>query len=105
MLYVAGKLFQSVVLCFSCVTMLASGVASHAMVSRLLYVMGHDGVFPVRFFSFVHPTWRTPALNVLLVSLIALSAVSFDLVTATALINFGALEAFSFVNLSVIAQF
>ncbi|CAK8737830.1 Low-affinity putrescine importer PlaP [Sodalis praecaptivus] len=53
----------------------------------------------------MHPTWRTPALNVLLVGLIALSALSFDLVTATALINFGALVAFSFVNLSVIAQF
>lgn len=53
----------------------------------------------------MHPTWRTPALNVLLVGLIALSAVSFDLVTAAALINFGALVAFSFVNLSVIAQF
>lgn len=105
MLYVAGKLFQSVVLCFSCVTVLASGMASHAGVSRLLYVMGRDGVFPARFFGFVHPTWRTPALNVLLVGLIALSAVSFDLVTATALINFGALVAFSFVNLSVIAQF
>lgn len=67
--------------------------------------MGHDGVFPARFFGFVHPTWRTPALNVLLVGLIALSAVSFDLVTAAALINFGTLVAFSFVNLSVIAQF
>lgn len=36
---------------------------------------------------------------------VALSAISFDLVTATALINFGALVAFTFVNLSVIAQF
>ena len=41
----------------------------------------------------------------LLVGAIALSAVSFDLVTATALINFGALVAFTFVNLSVISQF
>jgi amino acid transporter len=40
-----------------------------------------------------------------LVGVIALSAVSFDLVTATALINFGALVAFTFVNLSVISQF
>jgi amino acid transporter len=53
----------------------------------------------------VHPKWRTPAINVLLVGGVALSAISFDLVTATALINFGALVAFTFVNLSVIAQF
>ncbi|UKE83748.1 APC family permease [Pectobacterium colocasium] len=105
MLYVAGKFFQSIILVFSCVTVLASGMAAHAGVSRLMYVMGRDGVFPERFFGYIHPKWRTPALNVLLVGVIALSAVSFDLVTATALINFGALVAFTFVNLSVISQF
>ncbi|WKV51252.1 APC family permease [Dickeya fangzhongdai] len=105
MLYVAGKAFQFGILIFSCVTVLASGMAAHAGVSRLMYVMGRDGVFPERFFGYVHPHWRTPALNVLLVGVIALSAISFDLVTATALINFGALVAFTFVNLSVISQF
>lgn len=105
MLYVAGKFFQSLILVFSCVTVLASGMAAHAGVSRLMYVMGRDRVFPARFFGYVHPKWRTPALNVLLVGAIALSAISFDLVTATALINFGALVAFTFVNLSVISQF
>ncbi|WP_268647454.1 APC family permease, partial [Escherichia coli] len=55
MLYVAGKFFQSVILVFSCVTVLASGMAAHAGVSRLMYVMGRDGVFPTRFFGYVHP--------------------------------------------------
>jgi len=105
MLYVAGKTFQFGILIFSCITVLASGMAAHAGVSRLMYVMGRDGVFPERFFGYVHPKWRTPALNVLLVGVVALSAISFDLVTATALINFGALVAFTFVNLSVISQF
>lgn len=105
MLFVGGKLFQFIILCFSCVTVLASGMAAHAGVSRLLYVMGRDGVFPEKVFGFVHPNWRTPAFNVLLVGLVALSAIWFDLVTATALINFGALVAFTFVNLSVISQF
>lgn len=73
--------------------------------SRLLYVMGRDNVFPEKFFGYIHPKWRTPALNVLMVGLVALSALSFDLVTATALINFGALVAFTFVNLSVISHF
>lgn len=40
-----------------------------------------------------------------LVGAIALLAINFDLVMATALINFGALVAFTFVNLSVISQF
>ncbi|TDB61735.1 APC family permease [Photorhabdus khanii] len=105
MLYVAGTLFQSIIMVFSCVTVLASGMAAHAGVSRLLYVMGRDGVFPEKVFGYVHPKWRTPAINVLLVGLVALSAMIFDLVTATALINFGALIAFTFVNLSVISQF
>ena len=105
MLYVAGKFFQSVILCFSCVTVLASGMAAHAGVSRLLYVMGRDGVFPEKLFGYVHPKWRTPTFNVLLVGVVAMSAITFDLVTATALINFGALVAFTFVNLSVISQF
>ncbi|STW00635.1 putative amino acid-amine transport protein [Klebsiella pneumoniae] len=53
----------------------------------------------------MHPKWRTPALNVIMVGIVALSALFFDLVTATALINFGALVAFTFVNLSVFNHF
>ncbi|QSE75718.1 Putrescine importer PuuP, partial [Aeromonas media] len=41
-LYVGGKLFQSVVLVCACVAVLASGLSSHAGVSRILYVMGRD---------------------------------------------------------------
>jgi len=104
-LYVGGKLFQSIFLCVTFINTLASGLASHASVSRLLYVMGRDNVFPEKFFGYIHPKWRTPALNVLMVGVVALSALSFDLVTATALINFGALVAFTFVNLSVISHF
>lgn len=100
-LYVGGKLFQSIFLCTTFINTLASGLASHASVSRLLYVMGRDRVFPERVFGYVHPKWRTPALNVIMVGIVALSAQFFDLVTATALINFGALVAFTFVNLSV----
>ncbi len=62
-------------------------------------------MFPERVFGYVHPKWRTPALNVIMVGIVALSALFFDLVTATALINFGALVAFTFVNLSVFNHF
>ncbi|WMY76084.1 APC family permease [Buttiauxella selenatireducens] len=104
-LYVGGKLFQSIFLCTTFVNTLASGLASHASVSRLLYVMGRDNVFPEKYFGYVHPKWRTPALNVVMVGIVSLSALFFDLVTATALINFGALVAFTFVNLSVFNHF
>ena len=104
-LYVGGTLFQSVVLVCTTAAVLASGMAAHAGVSRILYVMGRDRMIPERVFGYIHPTWRTPAINVLLVGALALSAVSFDLDMALALVNFGALVAFTFVNLSVIGQF
>jgi putrescine importer len=104
-LYVGGKLFQSIFLVTTFVNTLASGLASHASVSRLLYVMGRDNVFPAKWFGYIHPRWKTPAFNAVLVGIISLSAIFFDLVTATALINFGALIAFTFVNLSVISHF
>lgn len=104
-LYVGGKLFQSIFLCTTFVNTLASGLASHASVSRLLYVMGRDKVFPEKWFGYIHPKWKTPAINVVIVGVISLSACFFDLVTAASLINFGALMAFTFVNLSVINHF
>ena len=70
-LYVGGKLFQAVVLVCTTVAVLASGLASHAGVSRLLYVMGRDRALPSRVFGYIHPTWQTPALNVLLVGMLA----------------------------------
>ncbi|ATU97093.1 MULTISPECIES: APC family permease [Aeromonas] len=104
-LYVGGAFFQSVVLVCTTVAVLASGMAAHAGVSRILYVMGRDRMIPERVFGYIHPKYRTPAINVLMVGCLALSAVSFDLDTALALVNFGALVAFTFVNLSVIGQF
>ncbi len=41
--------------------------------------MGRDNVFPERIFGYVHPKWRTPALNVIMVGIVALSALFFDL--------------------------
>ncbi|WP_257351764.1 APC family permease [Pseudalkalibacillus decolorationis] len=104
-LYVGGKLFQSIFLVTTFVNTLASGLASHASVSRLLYVMGRDNVFPGKMFGYVHPRWKTPSFNVVLVGIVSLSAMFFDLVTAASLISFGALIAFTFVNLSVISHF
>ncbi len=44
LLLVGGSLFQSYVLAFAIVTVMASGISAHAGVSRLMYVMGRDGV-------------------------------------------------------------
>ncbi len=86
------------------VNTLASGLASHASVSRLLYVMGRDKrVSGARVWLCAPKMALAP--NVIMVGIVAMSALFFDLVTATALINFGALVAFTFVNLSVFNHF
>ncbi len=102
---VGGRLFQIFFLAGTLTGVLASGVTSHASVARLLYVMGRDNVFPKKFFGYVNPLRGTPSFNVLLVGAIALLAMFLDLATVVAFINFGALTAFTFVNLSVIAHY
>jgi len=84
----------------------ASGLSSHASVSRLLYVMGRNGVLtPKRFFGSVHPRLRTPVFSTVIAGLVVLLAIAptLDLISST--INFGALIAFTFVNISVIAHY
>lgn len=102
---IGGKLFQILFLSASFAGIFASGLASHASVSRLLYVMGRDNVLPKKFFGYIHPKFRTPAFNVIFVGIICLGAIFFTVETATEFINFGSLIAFTFVNISVIAHY
>ncbi len=103
---VGGPLFKAFLTAAAFAATLASGLASHASVSRMLYVMGRNGRGPVsRAFSFIHPKWQTPALSVLFVGLVSLLAIPLNLDFVAALINFGALIAFTMVNLTVIVHF
>lgn len=104
-LYVGGKIFQLVFVAGAFAATVASGLASHSSVSRLLYVMGRNGVLPRKFFGYVHPRFRTPLFNVILVGVVSLLAIGLTLELISSVINFGALIAFTFVNLSVIAYF
>ncbi|MDH0495931.1 APC family permease [Comamonas aquatica] len=105
LLLVGGAFFQSVVLSFAIVTVMASGISAHAGVSRLMYVMGRDGVLPKKYFGFISPKSFTPAFNIWLAGVICLTAGFLSLEFVVALISFGALTAFSFVNLSVICSY
>ena len=104
--YVGGQLFKILLTAAAFAATMASSLASHSSVSRLLYVMGRNGRGPVsRLFGYVHPTFRTPAYAIVFVGLVSLLAISFNLDFIASLINFGALIAFTFVNLTVIAYF
>ncbi|MET3919981.1 APC family permease [Arthrobacter sp. UYEF20] len=105
-LYVGGQVFQLLFLAGAFAATIASGLSSHASVSRLLFVMGRNGVLrPAKLFAYVHPKFRTPVFPVVLVGVVSLLAITPSLELVASMINFGALVAFTFVNLSVIAYF
>jgi len=84
---------------------LGSALTSQASVARILFAMGRDGILPRRFFGYISSRLRTPVYAILLVSAISLLAVVIDLATLASIISFGALVAFSAVNLSVIKHY
>lgn len=105
-LIVGGKIFQIFFVAAAFAANCASSLASHASVSRLLYVMGRNGVLvPKRLFGYVHPRFRTPVFTVVLVGVVSLLAIAPSLELVASVINFGALIAFTFVNLSVIMHY
>jgi putrescine importer len=103
---VGGQLFKILLVSAAFAATVASSLASHASVSRLLFVMGRNGRGPIgRFFGYLHPSFQTPAYAVVFVGVVSLLAIGFNLDFVASLINFGALIAFTFVNLTVIAYF
>ncbi|GAA1550285.1 MULTISPECIES: APC family permease [Brevibacterium] len=104
-LLTGGPVFMGFFLAAAFAATVASGLASHASVSRMMLVMGRNGVLPRKAFGYIHPKTHTPMFNIILVGAVCLFAMSFSLEFISALINFGALIAFTFVNLTVIAHF
>jgi amino acid transporter len=67
--------------------------------------MGRDGVLPRRVFGRLSTRFGTPVIPTLIVSVVSLLALVTDLLTVSNMISFGALIAFSCVNLSVIKHY
>ena len=102
---VGGPVFQFIFVSAGFAATMASGLASHASVSRMLLVMGRNNLLPGKIFGRINPKTSTPVYSVIIVGVVALLAIWLDLDTVASIINFGALIAFTFVNLSVIAWF
>jgi putrescine importer len=98
---VAGRgflpMFAVVILAF-----VASIMCAQASSARLLYAMGRDGTLPRAVLTYVHPRFRTPALNVVLIGLAMLAGEWLNVDAAAACVNFGAFAAFTAVNLCVL---
>jgi putrescine importer len=102
---VGGNLLSSLFIMVLIVATFTQGVSSVTSVSRFLYALGRESILPKKIFTTIHPKFKTPVLNIVFVAVISLSAVLIDLDTAVLFVSFGALTAFTFVNLSVIAHY
>ncbi len=84
---------------------IGSALTSQASVSRILFAMGRDGIMPHKVFGYVSARFFTPVYAILVVSVISFAAIWIDLTMLASLVSFGALVAFSAVNLTVIKHY
>ena len=96
-----GETFSSVVTTAMVLGTLASCVAVQATGSRLLFVMGRDGVLPKKLFGTLHGKFNTPVRSLLLIAAIGVAGQFLTVGDATSLINFGAFLAFATANVCV----
>ncbi|MDF2680531.1 MAG: family permease, partial [Brevibacillus sp.] len=104
-MYIGGNFLTSYILAEGIMSTFSSAVASGASASRILYAMGRERVLPAKIFGYLSPKYYTPVYNIVIIGGIALSALFISLTTAVSLISFGALFAFTLVNISVIAHY
>ena len=84
---------------------IGSALTSQASVARILFAKGRDGVLPRAVFGHLNKRFGTPVIPILIVSAVSLYALFADLLTVSNMISFGALIAFSCVNLSTIKHY
>jgi amino acid transporter len=82
-----------------------SALTSQASVSRILFTMGRDGMLPRGVFGRLDARFGTPVPAILVVSAVSLLAMWVSLAILASMISFGALVAFSVVNLAVIKYY
>jgi amino acid transporter len=107
--FVAGG---SALITFISIAMIAGSIANaidtQAGVARIMYGMGRDEMLPKKVFAYLHPKTQVPVYSTIIVTIVAIIVVvilNVGLGDVVIMINFGALTAFMFVNLSVIAHF
>ncbi|MFF2051218.1 APC family permease [Leifsonia sp. NPDC058194] len=98
---VGGTFLTSFFVAVYVVGAFGSGMTTQVSVSRIIYSMGRDKVLP-GIFATLHPRFRTPWVAAVAVSIVSLLSLVLTLDVAATMISFGALAAFSMVNLSVI---
>ncbi len=100
-----GQVLVTLVLVAMIAGAVANAIDSQAGVARVLYGMGRDEALPGKIFAYLHPKTRVPVYTILLLAVIAVIGAGQNMETIITCINFGALTAFMFVNLSVISHY
>ncbi|XVQ84202.1 APC family permease [Microbispora siamensis] len=100
-----GAAFETIFVGIYVIGAFGSAMTTQASVSRILYSMGRDGVLPRAAFARLHPRFRTPIVATAVVSAVSLVALFISLDNAVVMVNFGALIAFSMVNLTVVKHY
>lgn len=103
--HIGGAFLQTSFLVAGILGALASATASQASVSRILYAMGRDRIFPRRVFGTLSRRFQTPTGPILIVSAVGLLALVLPLDLVASVISFGALVAFSLINLALFTLF
>jgi putrescine importer len=88
------------------VSSMACGLAGHVGAARLLYSMGRDDVIPKKLFGHLSPKTGSPIFNEWIVGVLAYIAVlTIPWERAAEIVTFGALLAFTAVNLVAVLHF
>jgi putrescine importer len=88
------------------VSSMACGLAGHVGAARLLYSMGRDDVIPKKIFGYLSPKGGNPVYNEWIVGALAYVAVlTIPWQRAAEIVTFGALLAFTAVNLVALLHF
>ncbi|WP_321157852.1 APC family permease [Providencia stuartii] len=102
---VGGAMMASSFITAYVIGVFASAMTSQASIVRIFYAMGRDGVLPRSIFAYLHPRLNTPVYSIIFVAIASLLSLVLSLSMVASMISFGALIAFTFVNLSVIKHF
>lgn len=103
---IGGQMMFLALIVILLIANISCALTSQAGSSRLLFVMGRDGVIPQAVFGHLHSRFRTPTRAIYTTStalLIAALLTKFEI--AVEMLNFGAFVGFILVNLSVIQHF
>lgn len=88
------------------ISTLTAGLTGQSSAARLMFGMGRDEVLPKKFFTHLHPKYKTPTYNIFIMCVIGVvGALTMNIALVTELLNFGGLFGFMCVNLSVIVYY